>query len=476
MYYSVYILIITLILWFKELEMSVGSSKCESELHVEKSKKKAASHPPHEGSTGRGTIHFDPIRRRVRLATVQRTHSCSPSRTVVSQFNMNDSALPPTNLVQVAKKNTNKGSYHRWKDRRPREKKESATRNEAVANDEKGQNITQSANDCIDHEGKEKGPNIKNTAEPASGYIDHELKGKGPNTNVAKVVKISVSLYGKSAHSNHYNNQAVGSPTAPALAYNEKIAEPTNDNKMTEPENDCSGHEVKEKGPNTKTIVKPAKVAKEPISSSGKSVRSSHANKNQAVGSSMAPTVATNEKIAEPTNDNNKMTEPANDYIGHEAKEKGPSTKKIVKPAKVGKEPVSSFGESARPIHANKNQAVGSPTASALATNEKIAEPTNDNNKMTEPANDYIGNEVKEKGPSTKKIAEPAKVGKEPVSSFGKSARSNVTNKNQAGGSSTAPVIAPNQPQTTNDVNYGHGQRIVILHIAEKPSIAQVRL
>jgi hypothetical protein len=390
---------------------------------------------------------------------------------------MNDSALPPTNLVQVAKKNTNKGSYHRWKDRRPREKKENATRNEAVANDEKGQNITQSANDYIDHEGEEKGPNIKNTTEPASDYIDHEVKEKGPNANVAKVVKKSVPSSGKSAHSSHTNkNQAVGSPTASGLATNEKIAEPTNDNNTTEPANDYSSHEVKEKGPSTKKIVKPAKVAKEPISSSGKSARSSHTNKNQAVGSSTVPTIATNEKIEESTNENNKMRDPANNYIGHEGKEKGPSTKKIIKPAKVAKEPVSSSGKSARSSVTNKNQAVGSPTASALATNEKIAEPINDNNKMTEPANDYIGHEVKEKGPSTKKIAEPAKVGKEPVSSFGKSARSNVTNKNQAGGSSTAPAIAPHQPQTTNDVNYRHRQRIVILHVAEKPSIAQVRL
>ena len=32
---------------------------------------------------------------------------------------------------------------------------------------------------------------------------------------------------------------------------------------------------------------------------------------------------------------------------------------------------------------------------------------------------------------------------------------------------------APNQPQTTNDLNYGKGSKIVVLHVAEKPSIAQ---
>jgi len=39
--------------------------------------------------------------------------------------------------------------------------------------------------------------------------------------------------------------------------------------------------------------------------------------------------------------------------------------------------------------------------------------------------------------------------------------------------SSTAPALTPNQPQTTNDINYGQGQRIIVLHVAEKPSIAQ---
>ena len=36
-----------------------------------------------------------------------------------------------------------------------------------------------------------------------------------------------------------------------------------------------------------------------------------------------------------------------------------------------------------------------------------------------------------------------------------------------------APSIPPNQPQTTNDINYKKGSPITVLHIAEKPSIAQ---
>ena len=39
---------------------------------------------------------------------------------------------------------------------------------------------------------------------------------------------------------------------------------------------------------------------------------------------------------------------------------------------------------------------------------------------------------------------------------------------------SLSPKIPPNQPQTTNDLNYGADRPIVVVHIAEKPSIAQV--
>lgn len=36
-----------------------------------------------------------------------------------------------------------------------------------------------------------------------------------------------------------------------------------------------------------------------------------------------------------------------------------------------------------------------------------------------------------------------------------------------------APSIPPNQPQLTNDLNYGRGESITVLHVGEKPSIAQ---
>ena len=35
------------------------------------------------------------------------------------------------------------------------------------------------------------------------------------------------------------------------------------------------------------------------------------------------------------------------------------------------------------------------------------------------------------------------------------------------------PAIPPSQPQTTNNLNYGSGRSITVVHIAEKPSIGQ---
>lgn len=53
------------------------------------------------------------------------------------------------------------------------------------------------------------------------------------------------------------------------------------------------------------------------------------------------------------------------------------------------------------------------------------------------------------------------------------SSKEKTTNKVKAS-SNASPSIPPNVPQTTNDLNYGAGRPIVVVHIAEKPSIAQV--
>jgi hypothetical protein len=37
-------------------------------------------------------------------------------------------------------------------------------------------------------------------------------------------------------------------------------------------------------------------------------------------------------------------------------------------------------------------------------------------------------------------------------------------------------VVTSHESQSSYDINYGKGQKILVLHVAEKPSIAQVRL
>lgn len=55
---------------------------------------------------------------------------------------------------------------------------------------------------------------------------------------------------------------------------------------------------------------------------------------------------------------------------------------------------------------------------------------------------------------------------------------SNANGKSTADNEQVKPkapaIIPPNQPQTTNNLNYGAGRPITVVHIAEKPSIAQV--
>mmetsp|Transcript_23723 Transcript_23723/g.35898 ORF Transcript_23723/g.35898 Transcript_23723/m.35898 type:complete len:1111 (-) Transcript_23723:56-3388(-) len=58
------------------------------------------------------------------------------------------------------------------------------------------------------------------------------------------------------------------------------------------------------------------------------------------------------------------------------------------------------------------------------------------------------------------------------------SSKKSNNNKKQDGKKSSpftplTPSAPPNQPQLTNDINYGRGEKITVLHIAEKPSIAQ---
>ena len=58
----------------------------------------------------------------------------------------------------------------------------------------------------------------------------------------------------------------------------------------------------------------------------------------------------------------------------------------------------------------------------------------------------------------------------------GKNKNANSKNKkkqNNAIGKSKKPSIPPNQPQQTSDIHYKRGEPIVVLHVGEKPSIAE---
>lgn len=50
------------------------------------------------------------------------------------------------------------------------------------------------------------------------------------------------------------------------------------------------------------------------------------------------------------------------------------------------------------------------------------------------------------------------------------------SNNSQQQKSPYALAVPPNQPQLTNDINYKRGETITVLHVAEKPSIAQVSI
>jgi DNA topoisomerase-3 len=58
--------------------------------------------------------------------------------------------------------------------------------------------------------------------------------------------------------------------------------------------------------------------------------------------------------------------------------------------------------------------------------------------------------------------------------SGGESQNNSRTNKQSSSvsPSTLSPSIPPSQPQQTSDINYGRGSKITVLHIAEKPSIA----
>lgn len=78
---------------------------------------------------------------------------------------------------------------------------------------------------------------------------------------------------------------------------------------------------------------------------------------------------------------------------------------------------------------------------------------------------------VEQKKDTGKSVKQIDKQGKEK----GKNSKSGEEQKDKKAKSTTvlAPSFPPHQPRQTNDINYAKGERITVLHIAEKPSIGQ---
>lgn len=55
----------------------------------------------------------------------------------------------------------------------------------------------------------------------------------------------------------------------------------------------------------------------------------------------------------------------------------------------------------------------------------------------------------------------------------GKKGANNRAKREETTTTPLAPAVPPFQPQQTNDINYGKGERITVLHVGEKPSISQ---
>jgi len=93
----------------------------------------------------------------------------------------------------------------------------------------------------------------------------------------------------------------------------------------------------------------------------------------------------------------------------------------------------------------------------------------NNNNKGNNNNNNNKGNKQHKKSDKNKSN-DKDDTKQESNKNNNKGKNSNNTNHTKT---PTITTIPPNQPQTTNDINYKKGSPITVLHIAEKPSIAQ---
>jgi len=103
-------------------------------------------------------------------------------------------------------------------------------------------------------------------------------------------------------------------------------------------------------------------------------------------------------------------------------------------------------------------------------------EKKNKNNSNKSKGQKQENKQPQEKQGSNPKTQQPAK---QKHDSGGKQKKNDPSSAEGAAANATmtkpklAPSIPPNQPQQTSDLDYGRGEAIVVLHVAEKPSIAQ---
>jgi len=106
------------------------------------------------------------------------------------------------------------------------------------------------------------------------------------------------------------------------------------------------------------------------------------------------------------------------------------------------------------------------------AKNEK------DNNKNKQDGKDNNKNKQDEKDNNKIKQKKGGDAKQNKSKNENNNKKGNNSNKKQDSKKSSPfaplnPSVPPNQPQLTNDINYGRGEKLTVLHIGEKPSIAQ---
>jgi hypothetical protein len=119
-----------------------------------------------------------------------------------------------------------------------------------------------------------------------------------------------------------------------------------------------------------------------------------------------------------------------------------------------------------KPNTDNKGQPQGKDKSTANKGKSKAQKkkqnnpPRVDNGDEKQIVEDATSKQSQKQQDKTKKAAKPNK-------------KSSSTSLSSSASTNKQSTIPPNQPQTTNDLNYGAGRPIKVVHIAEKPSIGQ---